>query len=278
MYIDLHVHTTFSDGSFTPEEVVIYAKSKDLAGIAITDHDTIDGNMEALNTGKKEGIEVVQGVEISVEHKGGTMHILGYFIDLTDKGLITFLEKLQNGRQERNFQILKQLNNLGIEITYEEVLERSCGAQLGRPHFASIMVEKGYVESHKDAFNRYLKKGGPAYAERARYYPKDAINVLREAGGIPVLAHPFTLNTRTQQELRAVVKKLAHFGLMGIEVYSPDHTTKQTENYLRVAEQFGLVVTGGTDFHGANKENVDLGSLMVPYRYLEMLKALKTVK
>lgn len=278
MYIDLHIHTTASDGSFTPSEVVRYAKEKGLGAIAITDHDSTEGNEEAMEEGTQQGVEVIPGVEISVDYAPGSMHMLGYFVTTGSKTLKGKLTLLQNSRAERNPKILERLNQLGLMLTYDEVVQASGGGQIGRPHIAQALLKRGYIKTIPEAFDKYLGKGTPAYIEKFRLTAEEAISMIAEAGGIPVLAHPFTLHCKNSHELESLVKNLVSHGLKGIEVYYSEHNRAQTSSYLRLVQDYNLVATGGSDFHGENMEGVDLGigrgNLKVPYRVYEELRTL----
>jgi len=278
MYIDLHIHTTCSDGSLTPSQVVQYAKEKDLKAIAITDHDTIDGNEEALKEGKRQDIEVIPGVEISVEYSPGSMHMLGYFITTDDTTLKEKLTLLQGSRADRNPKIIERLKELGLALTYDEVVQESGGGQVGRPHIAQVLLKKGYVKNFQEAFDKYLGKGAPAYSDKFRFGAEEAITTIIDAGGIPVLAHPFTLFCKGSEELEALVKKLVSKGLQGIEIYYSEHNQRQISQYSKLAEQHNLAITGGSDFHGKNMKGIDLGTgrgnLKVPYSLFENLRSL----
>jgi predicted metal-dependent phosphoesterase TrpH len=274
-YIDLHTHSTASDGSFSPTELVKLAKEMGLRALALTDHDTIEGLEEFIKTGKELDLETVPGTELSAYFEKGTLHILGYFIDFHSQKLKDRLKKLQEARAERNPKIVKKLQALGIPITYEEVVAISGGGQIGRPHFAKLLLQKGIVKTFDEAFERFLKKGAPAYVEKDKIFPRECLEIILEAGGIPVLAHPFTLHLENDA-LEAFVKQLKDWGLRGIEAYYTEHTPAQTAFYLKLAEKYGLCVTGGSDFHGKNKPEIKLGlgygNLRVPYRLLERLK------
>ena len=278
MYIDLHIHTTASDGSLTPSQVVHYAKEKDLKAIAITDHDTIEGNEEAFIEGRREGIEVVPGVEISVDYSPGTMHMLGYFITIEDTTLEEKLTLLQDSRSDRNPKIIKKLNEMSLALTYDEVVQESGGGQVGRPHIAQVLVKKGYVKSIQEAFNKYLGKGAPAYIDKFRLSAEEAITMITNAGGISVLAHPFTLNCNNSDELDALVERLVEQGLEGLEVYHSEHDERKTSHYHILAKRYNLVITGGSDFHGKNMQGIDLGTgrgnLKIPYTLFERLRTL----
>lgn len=278
MEIDLHVHTTASDGTLTPSQAVHLAKKRQLKAIAITDHDTVDGVKEALEQGKRLSIEVIPGVEISANAKTGSLHLLGYFVE-TERGILKEkLERLKQARSERNPRIADRLNDLGVHITYEEVVRASGGGQVGRPHFAQVLVNRGYVRSISEAFDRYLAQGAPAYVGKFRFEAKEAMDIVLEAGGVPVLAHPFTMNC-APDELETRVTELVQDGLKGIEVFYPDHTGEQTVQYQRLADKLGLVKTGGSDFHGALIEKAELGiigkGISLPYATVKELLRVK---
>jgi predicted metal-dependent phosphoesterase TrpH len=255
---------------------VRYARERGLQAIAITDHDTIEGNAEALNEGAKLGLEVIPGVEISAQFDLGSMHILGFFLDIEKKALKERLSLLQETRGKRNPRMAEKLRELGLEINFEEVLQASGGGQIGRPHFAQVLLKKGYVDTVQEAFDRYLGKGAPAYVDKFRFDPKEAMGLIREAGGVPVLAHPFTLHIPSHDQLNALIGELFQFGLMGIEVYYPEHTKHQISLYEELAEKHGLLVTGGSDYHGieADKAEIGMGSLdmKLPYSMVEDMK------
>lgn len=276
--IDLHIHTTASDGTLTPSQAVQLAKKRGLKAIAITDHDTIDGVKEALEAGQRESMEVIPGVEISANAMRGSLHLLGYFVE-TERGILREkLQRLKQARAERNPRIVSKLNDLGINITYQEVIWASGGGQVGRPHFAQLLVDKKYVRSTDEAFDRYLAQGAPAYVDKYRFEVKEAIEIILKARGVPVLAHPFTLNG-TSEDLETVVIQLVQDGLKGIEAFYPDHTPEQTAQYQRLAEKLRLVKTGGSDFHGTLIKKAELGiigkGICLPYRIVEDLMRVK---
>jgi len=258
-FVDLHTHSTASDGSLPPREVVRLARERGLAAVALTDHDTIDGLEEAVAAGAELGVEVIPGVEISAKHPGGSMHILGYFLDWQSRTLAARLAVLQQARAERNPRIIAKLNALGIPLTLAQVEAVSGGGQIGRPHIARALWEAGFVGSIQEAFDLYLSNQGRAYVEKFRFPPEEAIAMIREAGGVAVLAHPFTLNPPDPGELRRLLRDLAALGLAGVECYYPEHTPEQEALYLELARELKLAVTGGSDFHGDNKPEVELG-------------------
>lgn len=275
--VDLHLHTTASDGVLTPSQMVNYAKSKGLLAIAITDHDTIEGLEEGLLEGERIGLEVIPGIEISAEHSPGSMHLLGFFLDIHHPTLKERLGYLQRARAERNPRMAEKLNKLGIDITFDEVLKASGGGQVGRPHFAQVLMEKGYVRSFQEAFERFLKKGASAYVEKMRFSAEESIHFINEANGVAVLAHPNTLQVNGYSELENLILRLVKTGLRGIEAYYPEHSALEVAQYKTLAERHGLLVTGGTDYHGIEKNGLDIGvgrgEMKLPYSIVENLKA-----
>ncbi|EGL83576.1 PHP domain protein [Caldalkalibacillus thermarum TA2.A1] len=275
--IDLHTHTTASDGTNTPAENVRLAREKGLKAIAITDHDTIGGIEEALAAGRECGVEVVPGIEISTLRHGQDVHVLGYFIDYQQEGLHHELHKLRDVRAKRNEMMVARLNELGIEITMEEVRAKQTEPEgnIGRPHIAEVLMDKGIVDSMEEAFEKYLGREGKAYVNPPRISPEDAVRLILRYGGIPVLAHPGLYDDDP------LIEELVALGLKGIEVYHPDHTDREIEKYSRIAAELQLIATGGSDFHGERNGQVfhsDLGSQPVPAEALEKLKQLKHMR
>jgi 3',5'-nucleoside bisphosphate phosphatase len=275
-WIDLHTHSTASDGSLSPTELLRYSATKRLRAIALTDHDCVDGLNEAVAEGERLEIEVIPAVELSADHPDGTMHILGFFVDRRHDGFCARLRHLQAARRERNPKIIEKLQALGLKITYDEVAAASGGGQIGRPHFAKVLIQKGYAASVPEAFERYLKKGAPAYVEKFRFSPRDAIAAIHEAGGVAVLAHPFTLFKVSTAPLDPLLGLLSEQGLDGIEVIYSTYSEEQSRNYRNLAEKHRLLSSGGSDFHGAYKPGIDLGvgqgRLRVPFELLEPLR------
>ncbi|MFH1147880.1 MAG: PHP domain-containing protein [Pseudomonadota bacterium] len=276
-YIDLHCHSTASDGSLSPGDLVRMGRDKGLKAIAITDHDTVEGVPAALEAGIELGFEVVPGVEISAEMSFGTMHILGYYVDHNAPGILVPLNTLQNSRETRNHEIVKKLRSMHMEITYDEVLGLAQDGQVGRPHFARLLLQKGFVSTIQDAFDNYLKKGRPAYVDKFRFDPAEAIRIIKDAGGMAVLAHPGSLR-KSPADLETLVSELKSAGLNGLEVIYSDHTNEQTRQYQKICSKFGLLATGGTDYHGSYKPEIAIGrgrgGLRIPYELLaEMKKA-----
>jgi len=283
--IDLHIHSTASDGSLTPADIIDHAQKLNLAAIAITDHDSVDGSKEALQIDIPPSLHFLTGVEISAAHPpffpgSGSFHILGYAIHLDNRDLNQALSKLQDARKNRNPEILKRLNKLGFRISLEEVNQEVGEGQLGRPHIAYAMLKKGFVASINEAFDKYLGNAGPAYVDKDRIECEQAISIIRAAGGVPVLAHPALLNIENDQKLDALLQNLVKIGLAGIEVYYPGHSPQQIRQYTELAENYGLLMTGGTDFHGSITPDTKMGSgdgdLFVPYTlYKELINANK---
>jgi predicted metal-dependent phosphoesterase TrpH len=237
------------------------AKEANLAAIALTDHDTVDGLDEALAAGEALGLEVIPGVEISARHDGGSMHIVGLFVNHRDGLLDQRLAVLKKARAERNPRIVAKLNALGIPLSMEEVARVSGGGQVGRPHIARALMEAGYVKTVQEAFDVFLRNGGPAHVHKFRFPPQEAIAMIREARGIPVLSHPFTLGLGSAYALRDLLRDLKALGLAGLEVFYSDHTPEQEALYLSLARELNLLISGGSDFHGLNKPGVTLGRM-----------------
>ena len=260
--IDLHAHTTVSDGGDSPTELVNKAAAAGLSAIAITDHDNDSGCAEAISAGNGLGVEVVPGVEIScdvddlkalgLETDGRpTMHLLGYFIPQEENPLTSALAELQEARANRNVQIVGRLNELGIPVTFEEVENEAGGpgSQIGRPHFAAVLVRHGAVPDYQTAFDEYLAKGAKAYLTRKLYKPREAVELMLSAGVVPVLAHPFTLKLDIEG-LERFVDSLVEAGLKGIEGYHGDMPEDQQEPFRALGRAKGLIVSGGSDYHG----------------------------
>jgi 3',5'-nucleoside bisphosphate phosphatase len=258
-FIDLHTHSNASDGTMRPRDLVRLARERGLKAMALTDHDTVDGLPEAVAAGEEVGVEVIPGVEISARHPGGTMHVLGYFLDYEDTLFAQRLAVLKQARKDRNPQIIAKLNALGIPLQMAQVERFSGRGQMGRPHIARALLEAGYVRSLQEAFDLYLGNEGKAYVEKFRFPPAEAIEMIRGARGVPVLSHPFTLGLNAPKALKALLEELAGLGLAGLEVFYPEHGPQQEVLYLSLARELGLLVTGGSDFHGENKPEVALG-------------------
>lgn len=273
-YIDLHTHSLKSDGSMTPAEVVSEAKKAGLCAIAISDHDTVDGIEEAVAQGEKIGVEVIPAIEFSVQSKTET-HILGYFIDFKNPELLKILEQVVDLRIERNHVTVKRLNELGFDITLEEVRALAPNNFVGRAHFARVLMDKGYTESVKEGFDKYMSAGKYAYCEKQRLTAKEAVELISKCGGISFLAHPH-LTKLPDEELREFLKELKGYGLKGLEGYYTDYTPEMQAKYQNMAKELGLIISGGTDFHAAMKPHISigtgLGNMKIPYSVLENMK------
>ncbi len=285
-FCDLHLHSTASDGTDAPETLPVIAKAVGVAAIALTDHDTTAGVAACAQACKQQGIAFVPGIELStdpsaVRHEPlpdgrlGTLHILGLFVDPENTALHELHHRMLEVREQRNPQIIENLNNLGVRITYEEVqaLAAEMGSKvIGRPHIAQMLVRKSYVKSISDAFTRYIGEGKPAYARKNLLAPAEAIDVIHQAGGLAALAHPVQLRCPDDPALVHVVQRLASMGLDAIETRHRDHTPAQTNRYAEIAGQFNLLTTGGSDYHGKRKPET-LGSQNVPLSVYDHLLA-----
>ncbi len=281
--IDLHIHSTASDGSLRPDQILEHAVEKGLSAIAITDHDTVAGVNAALCHGIPDSLEFITGIELSAAYppgfpNSGSMHLLGYGIRTDDSDLNRMLEKQQDARTDRNPQIIRKLNAAGIPVTMAAIIADTGKDAVARPHIAEYLVKNGYAGSINEAFDRLLGKGQPAYVDKFRVGAKEAINLIRSAGGLAVLAHPvlFYRETGDCGMLEKLVATLKSFGLAGIETYYPGQSAEQTACFETLADRFDLLVTGGTDFHGAINPEIEMGAgrgdLSIPYAIFERLK------
>jgi predicted metal-dependent phosphoesterase TrpH len=274
MSSDLHLHTTASDGSIKPAELVKRARQRGLNAIAITDHDNVDGIAEALEAGRALGVTVVPGVELSSEYRdcdgeGCDLHFLGFFINYRSSFLRRHLERLVHARYQRAYEIVRRLQLDGIHIPFEQVKRIAGEGSLGRPHIARALVEHGYVDTIQGAFRKYLERKGPYYVEKYTYSPREVIEVIRKAGGVASLAHPGLCRCDSK------IPEFAAAGLQAIEVYHTDHDPTQVNRYRRLAERLGLVATGGSDCHGpVSLRGFLLGTVTVPDEVVEELRAL----
>jgi predicted metal-dependent phosphoesterase TrpH len=269
--VDLHVHTTASDGRYSPEEIVKKAAGLGLSAIAICDHDTIDGIAPALAAAKTfPRLRVIPGVEVSTLAPGNEVHMLGYFINHTDPELKTALDGLRNSRLERAKAIIAKLGKLNIVIDWQRVRELAGDGSVGRPHIAQAMLEKNYIASFKEAFDRYIGLGGQAYVERHKITPVEAVALITKASGLPVLAHPLTID-----EPEAMIANLKKAGLAGMEVHYNDYDQAKREYLAKLAKKYNLIATGGSDYHGIDDSTETMmGNAGVPLESLEQLKAL----
>lgn len=272
--IDLHVHTTASDGTLSGREVVELAAQSGLAAIAVTDHDTVSGYAEAAKAGAELGVEVVPGIEISTKY-GGAVHILGYYIDPDSDKLRPVLDWVVNDRNERNRKMAELMAADGLPVSYDD-MRRRFGDVIGRPHFADILVELGMADTVQDAFDRFVEKGQRYYIPRTILPIESAVEIICAAGGVPVLAHPFQYK-RNDPGLREIIEYCMDYGLRGMECRYSGYDADMVAYLERLADEYGLVKTGGSDFHGSNKPHIALGAgingnLNVPYDFLSELK------
>ena len=272
--IDLHTHTTASDGSLAPSELVAAAQKAELEAVAITDHDTVSGLEEALEAGQRLGMEVVPGIEMSVVLDTLSFHLLGYYVPTAPKRLCSVLKDMEEKRRTRNVRIVEKLQELGMDIRFEDVIARADGT-VGRPHIAAELLEKGYVNSFDDAFIRFLGGRGKAFVPKETVDARKAMALLREEGALSVVAHPGLMPFKLQQ-LDELLAKLTVEGLQGIEVHYPGHSPRMVEDLADLAKHHGLLITGGSDFHGKPNPDISLGrgrgNLFVPYGLLNRMK------
>lgn len=263
---DLHVHTHLSDGTFSPKEVVEYAKKIGLSCIAITDHDCVDGIEPARKIAGKLGLEIIPGVEMTAQEKGAEVHLLGFYPDLKDRRFLKKLEFIRKSRVDRIYKMAEKLKKYNVRIDPEKVLRLSGEGSVGRLHVASVLEDEGYVSSIKEAFRRYIGDKGPCYVSHFEMTAKDAINELKRIGAVVVFAHPHLMGGD------ALIPKFVKYGLDGIEAYHSEQSRSVSERYAALAEELGLLVTGGSDCHGLNKDEVLMGKVKVPYSVVEELK------
>jgi predicted metal-dependent phosphoesterase TrpH len=267
-FADLHLHTRYSDGSYTPAELLREAAERRFSAIAVTDHDTLDAIPEALRVGKRFDVEIIAGVEITCRVDAQELHMLAYFLgdDWQNPQFRAVLEHATRVREQRTRQFVARLNELGVPLTLADVVACSDCGTLGRPHVAMALQKRGFVSSVEEAFNRFLKRGKPAYVERYRMSAAETIGHIKRAGGVAVLAHP-GLNKVDDR-----IREMADQGLDGLEVWHSRHSAAQTQRYLKLTEELGLLATGGSDCHGAVRGEPLLGTIKLPYERVEALK------
>lgn len=278
--VDLHTHSIASDGTYTPSELIDYAVEKGLKAIALTDHDTVDGIKEALNRAsyycaKGQEIEVIPGIEFSTEYQGKDIHIVGLYIDYESEYFKRRIEKFALSREKRNRQMCQKLTDYGVPVSYDELKERFSEGTITRAHYARFMMEKGYIKSMKEAFERYIGDRSPCYIPRKKISPFRAVEILRKAGAFPVLAHPI-LYGMSASRLEELVSRLKSAGLMGIEAIYSTYTPSDERLIRSIAAKYELCISGGSDFHGTNKVNIDLGigmgHMFVPETVLDEIR------
>jgi 3',5'-nucleoside bisphosphate phosphatase len=246
--VDLHSHTNYSDGFYSPEELVHKAKDAGISILSITDHDNVNAIEKATKVGEKLGVQIIAGVEISSDLRGAEVHILGYFIDIENKELEHYLTFFREERVRRAARIVEKLNNLGFEITLDDVLEKAKNSAVGRPHIAQAMLEKKIVTTYFEAFNKYIKNGGPAYERKVHLSPQSAFKIISDAGGLSFIAHPAHMS-------ESLIKELIDAGADGIEVIHPSHSRELIRFYRGIVNEYFLLESGGSDFHGGKRED-----------------------
>lgn len=273
--VDLHVHSNKSDGSFSPKELVSYAIEKGLSAIALSDHDTTEGIEAAVNAARGTGLEVIPAIEFSTEYEGKDIHVLGLYIDYSGKEFKKYLKDFQDSRDLRNRKMCKKLTEHGVPVTYEEMCDYFPGSVLTRAHYAKYMWEKGFVKSMSEAFDRYIGDHAPCFLPREKVTPMQAVELILKAGGVPVLAHPILYHL-SDERLDRLVARLKEAGLAGIEAIYSTYSPSEERQIRKLADKYDLLISGGSDFHGTTKPNLDLGcgygKLCIPYEILEKIK------
>jgi len=265
-YADLHVHTNYSDSTFSPEEVIQAAMNKDIDSIAVTDHDCVGGIPFCIEYGRDKDIEVIPGVEVTAEKETCEIHILGLFIDWETGWFMERLEQIQKSRTARMYKMIGLLGEHGIEIDPEAVFQISGNGSIGRLHLAYAMLNTKKVKTIREAFNKYIGYKKPCYVAYKKFSPREAVETIMAVGGVPVVAHPAIMRDDE------VISELVGYGLRGIEVYHPDHSLADEKKYARMANEKGLLVTGGSDCHGLGKGKVLMGSVRIEYSLVEKLR------
>ena len=279
--VDLHLHTTHSDGTLTPTEIVDLCAERGLRVISVSDHDTTNGLPEAMRAAERHpDLTIIPGIELSTDVPGGEIHILGYFVDHYDESLQRILEEFREGRLNRGLRMVRNLNDMGVGISWERVQEIAGDASIGRPHIAQALVEGGYVRYSKDAFDKYIGRNGPAYAERPKLTPEDAVRLLIEHGALPVIAHPtYSASKSGRSGIPSLTKILASLkaaGIVGMEVYYGDYTDDQVNMLRELADEFGLVPCGGSDYHAlGNPGEPEPGVAGPPMSSVQALESLR---
>lgn len=264
-FVDLHIHTNCSDGLFSPAEIIDKVRSSKVMAFAITDHDTLEGYKVVRQLLKSGDPQLISGVELSTSIDGADLHILAYGFDPDNLTLLSALTRFQETRLQRGRKIVEKLNELGVKIIFDDVLKRAGSGVIGRPHIAEAIFDSGAINRYNDAFEKYIGMGKPAYVPKANFSPEEAIALVHKAGGVAVLAHPGVAGAFTH------IESLVGIGLDGLEVYHPEHTAEDTRKFRKMAEEFGMSITGGSDFHGREGRNSKIGSQNVSYIYLSHL-------
>ncbi len=276
MAVDLHSHSTASDGSEKPAALVDQALEVGLNALALTDHDTLDGIADAKAAASASGLDLIPGTELSLEYDQGGMHLIVLWLSPGPGPLQDRLEELRLGRDLRNELMAERLTELGMPVTVDEILEEGGSGSIGRPHIAAVMMRKGYVETIEEAFDLWLTSGKPAYIGRPRLTPEEAIRLARDSGAVPIVAHPHTLGINRAHEMADLLTRLIAAGLVGLEAFCGGYRRHEREGYADLARRFGLVPSGGSDYHGTYKPGLSLGTgygdLVVPDSIVDELR------
>jgi len=272
--VDLHLHTTVSDGALRPEELVRAASIAGIQVMAVTDHDSVDGIRDAERAASDLSIQVIPGIEVSASLDGDDVHVLGYFLDPDDRVLREALSRLQEGRVAQARSVVERLAELGWPLDWDRVMAIAQGGSIGRPHIARALIERGYVGSVDEAFSRFLRRGGPGYVEGQKLLPQEAVSLIKEAGGVPSLAHPIIVGASDYRlDLDRLLPVMVEAGLEGIEAYYKGYTPEVTAFLFGLASRYRLVPTGGSDFHGGGVvADAELGAVEVPWETVERLR------
>lgn len=272
--IDLHCHTTASDGIKTPSVLIDYAVSSNVGVLAITDHDTVSGLKEAVLYASGKDFVLIPGIEFSIDYQGGSFHLVGLYVDYNYSPLITKTVHLQEVRDKRAYKIVEDLERHGIEISVEDVMRESEGGALGRPHVARALVKNGYANNISEVFKKYLVKGKPGYIKKEKISLEDAVELIRGAGGISIIAHPVSLNYRSMEEFEAILRRFREQGVDGLEVYSSMHKPSEVSEFLVLAKRYDFIVSGGSDYHGDKDEKIGFysPSRPIPYDIYERIR------
>ena len=268
-FADLHVHTSCSDGTYTPAQLVKESIKQGISALAIVDHDTTEAFAEALAQAQGTPLEIIPGIELTAQHEYQEIHILGYFLDYRNKKLLEQLKLIQSNRVERVYKIIENLEGVGLKLNPDTVFSISGKATVGRMHIARALVKDGLVGSTAEAFRKYIGDKSPAYVLGFRLSVPEVIKLIHQAGGVAVLAHPYMLHND------ALIAEFVGYGLEGIEVYYPEHSQGMINLYLDLAKKFNLLITGGTDFHGSAKPQIKLGMIKIPLELVEKLRLAK---
>lgn len=275
--IDLHVHSTFSDGTFTPSMLVSEAVNKGLSAIALTDHDTVSGVKEGLEAANKAGIELIPGIELSTFYEKKEIHIVGLFIDYENPDFNRRLDTFRDGRENKNIKMCEKFKDIGIDVSYEEMKSMYAGSVITRAHFADYLLKKGYVRDRNEAFDRYIGDHGPCYVDREKITPKEAIELIHSVGGVAILAHPVLYHLGTTA-MHKLMDYLCDNGIQALEAIYSTYSMGDEIQMRNLAKEYNLLISGGSDFHGANKPHILLGTgmgkLFVPYEVLDNLRKL----